>query len=142
MKINWKLVIGVVVGLAVLALVGYGFFSLGQNRMAAMHAGMSDNSHMYNFRGPVGEDGERGFEKPGFKGNGPDKQKGDRFEMGMKRNGPFGFGLMAIGGLLRLVVPLAVLGVAIYLAYKQGQKSVQKVIEIETDEPKTKKTSK
>ncbi len=108
MNINWKWILGIASGLLVLALVGYGFFMLGQHVGADL---IPDGFAGRGFGGrmPMHGFGSRGFDS-GF------MQRG----FGMA---PFGLGFMLFGGLFRLLIPLALLGLVVWFSYSQGKKA-------------------
>lgn len=108
MNINWKWILGIALGLLVLALVGYGFFMLGQ----AMGADLLPDGYAgrgFGGRMPMHGFGGRGMDG-GFMPHG----------FGMA---PFGIGFMFFGGLFRLLIPLALLGLVVWFAYQQGKKA-------------------
>ena len=110
MSKTWKWILGIALGLVILAGVGFvaaSFFGFGHMSFLGgpAYAGrpMMDGYGFGN-RGPV--DGFRDFRHPMMNGRG--------FY-------PFG-GFFFLGGLLRLIIPLAILVAVGYFAYQKGKK--------------------
>jgi len=108
MSKTWKWILGIVLGLVVLAGVGFAaayFFGFGHMvfRVGPAYSGhpMMDNYGFGN-RGPA--EGFRNFRHP---------------MMGGRGFYPLGF--FFLGGLLRLILPLAVLAAVGYFSYKKGK---------------------
>lgn len=110
MSKTWKWILGITLGLVVLAGVGFaatyyfgfGHMSFGVGPAYAGHPMMDE--YGFGNRGPA--DGFRNFRHP---------------MMGGRGFYPFG-GFFFLGGLLRLIFPLAVLAAVGYLAYRKGKK--------------------
>lgn len=123
MSKTWKWILGIVLGLVVLAGIGFAaayFFGFGH---MAFRAGPAYSGHPmmddYGFgnRGPM--EGFRGFRHPMMGGRG-------FYSLG---------GFFFLGGLLRLFFPLAVLGAVGYFSYKKGKKDGAMKILTSTPEP-------
>lgn len=132
MKNIWKWILGIVLVLVVIAaLVAVPFFM--RNYMAAnfirpnaqntvpsapanpanpANPGFNNGPRMRGF-------GQQGRVPNGFNGfNGPMMRGGRNFQRGFM---PFGFGFMFFGGLLRLAVPLLLLGLLLFGVYQLGK---------------------
>jgi hypothetical protein len=123
MKNIWKWILGIVLILAVVAaLVAVPFFM--RNYMATnfrqptlqnttpANPGFNNGPQM---RGP-NQQGQLPGRFNGF--NGPMMRGGRNFQRGFM---PFGFGFMLFGGILRLVIPLLLLGLLLFGAYQLGK---------------------
>ena len=110
MSRTWKWIIGILIGLVVLAGVGFaaatyfGFSHMANFDRAAYPGHPMMDDYGFGNRGPVG--GFRNFRRPMMGGHG--------FY-------PFG-GFFFLGGLLRLIFPLAILAAVGYFAYQKGKK--------------------
>ena len=134
MSKTWKWILGIVIGLVVVAAVG--FFAHGTFESRTVRVERFDN-----FRPPMAD----GFERDGKRGPGfaydHFRSPMGGFNHGMPMYGRRGFGgygymplpFMIFGGLLRLVFPLAVLGAVGYFSYKKGKKDG--AMEVSTPEP-------
>ena len=110
MSRTWKWIIGIVIGLVILAGVGFvaaNYFGFGHmayfSRTAYSGHPMMDD---YGFGNRAPMYGFRDFRRP---------------MMGGRGFYPFG-GFFFLGGLLRLIFPLAVLAAVGYFAYRKGKK--------------------
>ena len=138
MSKTWKWIIGIVIGLVVLAGVGFvaaNYFGFGHmayfGRTAYYSHPMMDN---YGFRDRVPMGGYQNFRHP---------------MMGGRGIYPFFGGLFFLGGLLRLIFPLGVLALVGYFSYRAGKKAGMNaalpapepgpVIDEESEEPKKKR---
>ncbi|MGD8406557.1 MAG: hypothetical protein PVJ21_23070 [Anaerolineales bacterium] len=110
MSRTWKWILGIVIGLVILAGIGFvaaNYFGFGHmayfGRTAYSGHPMMDG-YGFGDRGPT--DGFRNFRHP---------------MMGGRGFYPFG-GFFILGGLLRLIFPLAILVAVGYFAYQKGKK--------------------
>lgn len=119
MSRTWKWILGIILGLVVLAGVGFvaaNFFGYGH--MSFWGRPMMDG-YGFNERGPFG--GYQNFRHPMMGGR--------------------GFGLISwpfflLGGLLRLVFPLAILGLVAYFSYTAGKRTGMRTMQVaRTPEP-------
>jgi hypothetical protein len=125
MKNAWKWILGVLLVLLVVAALVAVPFAM-RSYMAA-NPGVLAQGRVFN-GGPMmrGNNGQQG-NQPGFGFNGQrgPMMGGRGFERGFSRFGgfgPFGFGLMFLGGLLRLI-PLALFGLLLYGVYQLGKRA-------------------
>jgi len=129
MSKTWKWILGIAIGLVILAGIGFvaaNFFGFGHmayfgRTPFAGHPMMDD--YGFGNRGPT--QGFRDFNRP---------------MMGGRGFYPFG-GFFFLGGLLRLFFPLAVLAAVGYFAYKKGKKDGAMEALIPTSEPELAETS-
>ena len=112
MSKTWKWIIGIVIGLVILAGVGFvaaNYFGFGHmayfGRTAYSGHPMMDD---YGFGNRAPMDGYQNFRQPMMRGRG--------FY-------PFFGGLFFLGGLLRLIFPLGVLALVGYFSYRAGKKA-------------------
>jgi len=119
MSKTWKWILGIVLGLVILFGVGFAaasFFGFGHmpfwgGPAYSGHPMMND----YGF-------GNRGFQHPMMGGR------------GFGGYGFFSLPFLFLGGLLRLVVPLAVLALVAYFSYQQGKKAGMSAVRSEPEE--------
>lgn len=109
MSKTWKWIIGIVIGLVILAGIGFvaaNYFGFGHMAYfgRTAYAGHPMNEYGFGNRGPM--EGYRNFRQPMYGGRG--------FM-------PFG-GLFFLGGLFRLIIPLGILVLVGYFSYKKGKK--------------------
>ena len=122
MSRTWKWILGIVLGLVILAGVGFvaaSFFGYGHMsfRGGPAYSGrpMMDG-YGFGDRGPLG--GYQNFRHP---------------MMGGRGFGGYGFVSLPfffIGGLLRLVFPLAVLGLVAYFSYRAGKQAGMRAAQV------------
>jgi hypothetical protein len=130
MKKIWKWLLGILIVVVVVAVLVGGAFVM-RNRMIAFNGinnqrqAQTQPQQGWN-AGPMGQRGENGFQ--GRAGGRFDQGQGGPmmgggFGRGFNRGfAPFGFGLMFLGGLLRLI-PLALLGLLLYAVYQFGKRA-------------------
>ena len=110
MKNVWKWILGITLGLVILVGLGFVIFNYFSNGHMLFRIGPSFSGHPmmndYGFGNRSPMNGYRGFRHP---------------MMGGRGFYPFG-GFFFLGGLLRLILPLAVLGAVGYFAYRKGKK--------------------
>lgn len=125
MKKAWKWILGILVVLVVVAalvavpLVMHNYMALRfsttnsaqANGTAPQANGWNDGPMMRGYEGG----GRENWQHPQFDGRRSFMRGGDRF-------GRFGFGLMFIGGFLRLI-PLALFGLLLYGVYQLGRRA-------------------
>jgi hypothetical protein len=117
MSKTWKWIIGIVIGLVILAGVGFvaayyfGFGHMAFFGRTAYSGHPMMNEYGFGNRAPL--NGYRGFRQP---------------MMGGWGFFPFG-GLFFLGGLLRLVFPLGVLALVGYFYYRAGKKAGMNTVE-------------
>jgi hypothetical protein len=141
MSKTWKWILGIVLGLVILAGVGFlaaNFFGYGHMsyRVGPAYSGhpMMDD---YGFGNRAPMEGFHNFRQP---------------MMGGRRFGGYGFmslPFLFVGGLLRLVFPLGLLALVAYFSYKAGKKAgmnavlpapePEPVMDAEPEEPKKKR---
>lgn len=130
MKKVWKWILGIILVLVVVAaLVAVPFVM--RNYMAAnVGTGALPQARGWNggpmMRGNYGPQGQQGQTPGRYNGpGGPMMGGGHYFERGYSHFGgftPFSFGLMFLGGLLRLI-PLALFGLLLYGVYQLGKRA-------------------
>ena len=109
MSRTWKWILGIVLGLVVLAGVGFlaaSYFGFGH---MSFWGGPMMNGYGFNNRGPM--QGFRDFRHPMMGGR------------GFGGYGFIGLPFLFFGGLLRLVFPLAVLALVAFFAYRAGKQA-------------------
>jgi hypothetical protein len=125
MSKTWKWILGIALGLVILAGVGFvaaNFFGFGH---MSFRAGPAEYGHPmmddYGFGNRAPMDGYQNFRHP---------------MMGGRGFSPLG-GFFFLGGLLRLVFPLVVLAAVGYFAYKKGKKDglAQAIVPVPESEP-------
>ncbi len=128
MSKTWKWIFGIVLGLVILAGVGFAvvyFFGFGHMTFwgRPVYSGypMMDDYGFWN-RSPL--DGPRTFRHPMMGGRGFDGY------------GSIGLPFLFFGGLLRLVFPLAVLALVAYFSYQAGKQAGMKAA-LAMPEPET-----
>lgn len=137
MKKVWKWILGIILVLVVVAalvavpFVMRNYMAANFNRAAQQTAPGANPQAPGWFRGPMmrgnaGPQGQQGQIPGRFDGyRGPMMGGGRNFERGFSHFGgftPFGFGLMFLGGLLRLI-PLALFGLLLYGVYLLGKRA-------------------
>jgi len=103
MSRTWKWILGIVLGLIILAGIGFAatyFFGFNHMAVRVGHPMMDD----YGF-------GNRGLRQPMMGGR------------GFGGYGFWGLPFLFVGGFLRLIIPLAILAGVAYFAYQQGKKA-------------------
>lgn len=122
MSKTWKWILGITLGLVVLAGVGFlaaNFFGYGPISFRggpAFYGRPMMDGYGFSDRGPLG--GYQNFRHP---------------MMGGRGFGGYGFislPFMFIGGLLRLIFPLAVLALVAYFSYRAGKQAGMKAAQV------------
>ncbi|MDK1028048.1 MAG: hypothetical protein QGM50_05050 [Anaerolineae bacterium] len=147
MKTIWKWVIGVVIGLVIVA--GLGFAVLGMKHSRSVRFVVSkdfnyDKSEGYGYDKPGGYDYDDYDKRSPIDGfdHGFYKYKNHGFNKGGYGGGEYSHHpILILVKLLHKLIPLGVLALAIYLAYQQGKKigAAEAIVPPKAKEPAKKK---
>ncbi len=118
----WKWILGIVIGLVVLALIAGAFIVVRNQSMMAFRPGVFQTwpgqpANPNGQTAPNSPYGPRGM-MPGWYGHGM-----RNFGYEGRGFGPFGMGFFFLGGLLNLILPIGVLVLVAYVFYQMGKRA-------------------